>query len=125
MLLLLVAVYGGGHLLVVQMSLKKEVKPGSVDRVTFYRARFDLLKRDLPPDAIVGYLTDQPPSPGTDLRLTQYVLAPAIVRGTLKAEQVVGNFHDPQKAVLLLRKEGLAVIRDYGHGVFLLKGRPE
>jgi len=129
--LVIITLYGSVSLLQMVMGRRSEkqavAQGGDVDWTTMYESRFEPLRRDLPPDSVVGYLTDQPPDTGTgkDLRLTQYALAPIIVKATVKAELVVGNFHDLAGISEIVRREGLIVVRDYRNGVVLLRGKAE
>ncbi|KPJ52544.1 MAG: hypothetical protein AMS16_06275 [Planctomycetes bacterium DG_58] len=131
-LLLLVTLYGGCKVIVWGVKLGSG-RPGADDRITVYERRFEELKKDLPADAVVGYVSDktaeQPsggkPFTGSDVLLTQYALAPVIVSNAVKTDLVVGNFQDPRNIASLARKEGLVLVRDYGLGVALFKRKGE
>jgi len=51
--------------------------------------------------------------------LTQYTLAPLIVRNSPELPLVIGNFLDGPPAPGFLEKNGLAPLRDFGDGLIL------
>ena len=126
-LLLLLALYGSStpfrQVTQLRANRRAEGRDPAVDWIAEYEQRFETIKRDLPPDAVVGYVTDQPPDPAMDLRLAQYALAPVIVSRTGQTELVVGNFHDPAQMPGIVRQKGLVLVKDYGQGVALLRGK--
>ena len=123
-LVLLAALYAGG--MVVTAAARKKARRGDrPDGFTRYERRFDALRAELSPDSVVGYVTDQKLNPADHYLITQYALAPVIVRRTVKEDRVVGNFHDPTRMGEIARKEGLVLIRDYGNGVALFRGKGE
>jgi hypothetical protein len=90
-----------------------------------FKRRISVVKSQLPSDAIVGYISDLKADPSQrsllELRMTQYVLAPVIVEDNTTQYYVIGNFHGPvtdQTPEL----HGLAIIKDFGNGVLLLRG---
>ncbi len=131
-LLLLVTLYGGCTVIVWGVKLGSG-RSGADDRITVYEKRFQELKKDLPADAVVGYVSDRTaerasrakPFAGSDVLLTQYALAPVMVTNAIKTDRVVGNFQDPRNMASLARKEGLILVRDYGLGVALFKRKGE
>jgi len=123
-LVLLAAMYAAG--MVVAAAAARRARMGNrADRYTRYERRFEALRAELPPDSVVGYVTDQKPNPADHCLITQYALAPVIVKWTVKADLVVGNFHDRTRMGEIARKEGLVLIRDFGNGVALFRGRGE
>ena len=126
---LLIALYSGVTLLVTvneRRAQRKAARQGAaVDWATLYERRFARLRQDLPPDSVVGYVRGRGPGTGKDLRMTQYVLAPVIVRESLKEDLLVGDFHDPRAMPDVIRRENLVLVRDYGAGVALLRRKAE
>jgi hypothetical protein len=102
-----------------------ELGPGKTDWITFYDMRFVELRKVLPQGATVGYVTDQPLSPGQDYLLTQYALAPVVVKRGAAGQLVVGNFHDMRNAAEIARAGSLVPVRDFGLGVVLFKGKAD
>lgn len=103
------------------------------DDVTRYERRFQDLKKMLPSQGVVGYLTDDH-VPGQQTRredqtatrffLTQYALAPLIVVGTPDCSLVVGDFHEANFASTIAAHKNLKVLVNYSllgdRGVVLL-----
>ena len=91
--------------------------------VTAFEARFEPLRKVLPPRAVVGYASDNPANDSAALAefyLTQYTLAPSIVRASTDEPQVVGNFHNtPDQAKL--RARNLGAVHDFGNYVYLFR----
>ena len=57
--------------------------------------------------------------------LTQYTLAPLIVRNSPELPLVVGNFLDGPPAPGFLEKNGLVPLKDFGDGLILYEGTSE
>ncbi len=89
--------------------------------VAFFEARFDALRKTIKPHTVFGYYSDN----GNDATalaefyLTQYTLAPAIVRPSLDEPLVVVNFHNPTPDPKLLQAKNLTAIQNFGNGVLL------
>jgi hypothetical protein len=105
------------------------VKSTGVDEITAYEARYQELKHTLPPDSVVGYLSDPVPPdlPRSEGRtrfkrfvLTQYALAPVIVVRSTEPDLVVGNFESPAHADTASAFH-LTLVRDFGDGVMLFR----
>lgn len=76
------------------------------------------------PDAVYGYASDNQPNDPRALfeyHLTQYVLAPAIIRPTANLELVVVNYHTKDLDYRFLRANHLDPYHDYGNGVALCR----
>jgi len=101
--------------------------PAAGPDVIDYEMRFAKLRQELPLRGIVGYVSDS--SFVGDFFLTQYELAPRVVypRATLPPSVpdpiVIGNFNSPVAVPDVLSKNRLAITRNFGSGVLLL--RPE
>jgi hypothetical protein len=104
--------------------------PSGQDAVSLYDKRFDELRKDLPKDARIGYITDLPPqniltlanpSAIQALYMAQYSLAPVIVDIGAARTLVVGNFFIPRDLTYEISDHKLSLIKDYGNGVFLFR----
>jgi hypothetical protein len=102
------------------------------DPVTIHEARIAQLKGSLPPSGEVGYVTtvenDRIFAAEKAFRnveylaqyvLTQYTLAPLIVRNSPELPLVVGNFLDGPPDPGFLEKNGLVPLKDFGDGLIL------
>jgi hypothetical protein len=102
------------------------------DPVTIHEARIAQLKGSLPPSGEVGYVTtvenDRIFAAEKAFRnveylaqyaLTQYTLAPLIVRNSPELPLVVGNFLDGPPAPGFLERSGLVPLKDFGEGLIL------
>ena len=105
--------------------------PGK-DEITLYEKRLEELKKLLPLQSAVGYITDtevrfNPPYSPEDViqvknwLLTQYSLAPVIVAKDPNHGLVVGVFEDPKIDLDLFVNQGLRVVQNFGNGVVLFK----
>jgi hypothetical protein len=104
------------------------------DPVTLHEARIERLKPMLPPSGAFGYVTtvenDRIFAAEKGFRnveylaqyaLTQYTLAPLIVKNSPDLSLVVGNFLDGPPVPGFLEKHGLVPLRDLGDGLFLYR----
>ncbi|MBM4313387.1 MAG: hypothetical protein FJ122_05640 [Deltaproteobacteria bacterium] len=104
------------------------------DPVTIHEARIAQLKGSLPPSGEVGYVTtvenDRIFAAEKAFRnveylaqyaLTQYTLAPLIVRNSPELPLVVGNFLDGPPPPGFLERNGLVPLRDFGEGLILYR----
>ncbi len=92
--------------------------------VAAFENRFDDLRKLAQPPLVLGYLSDNPPNdPSTlaEFHLTQYTLAPAIVKPSADENLVIVNYHSKQLDMAELRPRHLAVVRDFGNGVALCR----
>lgn len=92
--------------------------------VASFEDRFSEFRKTLPSRAVLGYLSDNPandPSNQAEFNLTQYTLAPAIVRPTIDEPLVVVNYHSATPDQPALRARHLVPLRDFGHGVLLCR----
>ena len=104
------------------------------DPVTIHEERIAQLRGSLPASGEVGYVTTvenekifayerafQNVEYLAQYVLTQYTLAPLIVRNSPKLPLVVGNFLDGPPAPGFLDKNGLLPIKDFGDGLILYR----
>ena len=104
------------------------------DPVTIHEARIAQLKGSLPASGEVGYVTTVENEKIfayeramrnveylAQYALTQYTLAPLIVRNSPELPLVIGNFLDGPPAPGFLEKNGLVPIKDFGDGLILYR----
>jgi hypothetical protein len=94
------------------------------DWVTSNEHRFDELKKSLPPSGVVGYLSDLDlgGNEGSAAWYTaEYSLVPLRLSPECDCESVIGNFTDSSVAPVVAKSRGLAIVRDFGRGVVLLR----
>ena len=90
--------------------------------VAAFENRFAEFRKAVEPHTVYGYLSDTPPNDPSALaeyHLTQYTLAPVIVKPTVDENLVIVNYHSKQLDMKLLRANHLLPYRDYGNGVAL------
>ena len=94
--------------------------------VDAFESRFDQFRKTIQPHAEFGYVSDNPskdPSARAEFYLTQYTLAPAIVKNTADERLVIVNFHSTKLYPKLLTDNKLIQIQDFGNGVLLCRRR--
>jgi hypothetical protein len=92
--------------------------------VTAFENRFNDFPKTVLPHTVYGYLSDNPPNDPSALaefHLTQYTLAPAIVRPSVNENLVIVNYHSKQVDMRLLRANHLAPFREIGSGLELCR----
>lgn len=92
--------------------------------VDSFEDRFNDFRKTLTPHAVLGYLSDNPvndPSSQSEFNLTQYTLAPAIVKPSIDQQLVVMNYHANIPDPAALRAKHLVPIHNFGKGVLLLR----
>lgn len=92
--------------------------------VAAFEARFDDFRKANPPFGVYGYVSDNPPNDPSALaefQLTQYALAPAIIKPSANENLVIVNYHNKQLDMRLLRAYHLTPFRDFGNGVALTR----
>ena len=100
------------------------VSQNQVFGVAAFENRFNAFRKTVQPHSVYGYLSDNlpnDPSARPEFYLTQYTLAPAIVKPTSAERLVIVNFHDNKPDMKLLRANGLALVRNFGNGVVLCR----
>jgi hypothetical protein len=100
------------------------------DPVSLYEKRFDEIKKDLPAFGTIGYITDKyykniglDQKAATDYYLTRYALSPVLVTSSVTHPLVIGNFHDTSAGLKTATEAGIILIKDYGNGLMLFKGK--
>jgi hypothetical protein len=79
-------------------------------------------------NAVYGYLSDNPPNDPNSIseyHLTQYTLAPAIIKLSANYPLVIVNYHSKDLDMRFLRANQLDPYRDYGNGVALCRPRTQ
>jgi len=138
-LALLVLLTGYAVLHLLWQGIRSYPEIPETDSVTIHEARINQLEPFLPASGAVGYVTtvenDQIFAKERAFQnveylaqyvLTQYTLAPLIVRNSPDLPLVVGNFLDGPPAPGFPAKHGLAPLRDFGDGLVLYRreGKP-
>ena len=132
LLLILLTGYAVLSLLVQSIGIYTDLP--DKDPVTIHEARIAQLKGSLPASGVVGYVTTVENEQIfayekamknveylAQYALTQYTLAPLIVRNSPELPLVVGNFLDGPPAPGFLEKNGLVPIKDFGDGLILYR----
>jgi hypothetical protein len=94
-----------------------------VFRVAEFENRFSSFPKT-EPNTVFGYLSDSSPNDPTALfefHLTQYTLAPAIIKPSVNENLVVVNYHTKQLDFKLLHANHLDPVQDLGNGVALCR----
>jgi hypothetical protein len=94
--------------------------------VDAFESRFDQIRKTVQPHSVFGYVSDNPPtdpSARAEFYLTQYTLAPAMVKNTADEPLVIVNYHSAKLDEKLLANNKLLLIHDYGNGVLLCRRR--
>jgi len=86
-----------------------------------FEKRFDNLRKAMPRRVTLGYLSDNP-SENTQARaeffLTQYVLAPAIIKAGPDEHFIVANLHTSAEQAKL-KVKNLVKLQDYGNDIYI------
>jgi hypothetical protein len=93
--------------------------------VAAFEARFDNFPQTVQPHAVFGYVSDTrptDPSALAEFHLTQYTLAPAIVKPTTNENLVIVNYHGKQLDPKLLQANRLRPLQSIGNGLELCRG---
>lgn len=132
--ILVIVLTGYAVLGLLVQSVKDYADLPEKDPVSIHEARIAQLKGSLPPPGEVGYVTtvenDRIFAAEKAFRnveylaqyaLTQYTLAPLIVRNSPELPLVVGNFLDGPPPPGSLERNGLVPLKDFGEGLILYK----
>lgn len=95
--------------------------------VASFEDRFQDFRKAVQPFGVYGYLSDNPrndASAQAEFRLTQYTLAPAIIKPSPKENLVIVNYHSKQLDPKLLQANHLLPFQDFGNGVALCRRAP-
>lgn len=92
--------------------------------VEAFENRFTDFRKTVQPHTVYGYVSDNAPNDPSALaefHLTQYTLAPAIIKPTANESLVVVNYHNKQVDPKLLQTYHLTPVQDFGNGVALCR----
>jgi hypothetical protein len=92
--------------------------------VAAFENRFGEFRKTIQPHAVYGYVSDNAPndpSARPEFYLTQYTLAPAIVKPSANESQVIFNYHNNQPDAKVMQTNHLVAVRDFGNGVLLCR----
>jgi hypothetical protein len=95
--------------------------------VAGFENRFSDFRKLVRPHTVYGYVSDNPPNDPSALaefHLTQYTLAPAIIKPSPNENLVIVNYHSKQLDMKQLQANHLAPLQDFGNGVALCRRVP-
>lgn len=127
-LVLLLAAYSVVSLIVDQKAYYLNSVKFKGDPIGLYQERFRGVRERMPPRGTFGYFSDitDRSEDRSALFLTQYALAPLVLRESTDLPVVVGNFHRGLPSRAEIRQKGLYLLFDTGKGVVLFgKAAPE
>jgi hypothetical protein len=93
--------------------------------VASFENRFNDLRKTVQPHTVYGYVSDNPANDASALaefHLTQYTLAPAIIKPSPNENLVIVNYHSKDLDMKLLQKYHLQPLASFGNGVELCRG---
>jgi hypothetical protein len=93
-------------------------------RIADQATRLADFRTAVPPDAILGYLTDVPADNTLNASMffaAQYQLAPRLLQKDQSHDLVLGNFARPADFASLGQQHGLRIERDFGNGILLFR----
>jgi hypothetical protein len=83
--------------------------------------RFAPVREIVPPNALIGYVSDMATDP-TLMLTAQYALAPRLIVKNPTSNWVIGNFARPQDFEAFARAHGLTLVKEFPDGVVLFRG---
>jgi hypothetical protein len=89
-----------------------------------FDSRFEALHKSMPPRSVLGYVSDNPANDTqsqAEFYLTQYALAPAIIKATTEEHFVVANFHNNSPSAAMLKSKNLVLVQDFGNAVYIYR----
>ncbi len=109
----LLSFYSAAKLYVPQTGPRDDYRIGDL------RARFKVLDSAVPPNTLLGYVSDRPPDEITIFGL-EYAIAPRIlVKDNVPHRFVLGNFSQQVDYAEFGKTRGLKVVREFPRGVVL------
>jgi hypothetical protein len=114
----LVSLYGALQFYGEQRALNR-IQPDPYKLIDQER-RFAPIREIIPPDALVGYVSDLA-TDSTLLLTAQYALAPRLLVRNPSSAWVVGNFARPQNFEAFARARGLILVKEFPDGVILFR----
>jgi len=115
--------YYNPQILLNRLRVYGELPP---DPVTEYTARFDCLKADLSPLETIGFITNTPGEdfPTQNYLMTQYAIAPVLLKNASDANTVIGYFPGGADRDILYQDQ-LMIVKTCKQGVFLAKRKTQ
>ena len=119
-------------LMLLRSSLRSSRQHGTPDSIGSIETRFKDIKAVLPPDGVIGYISDRQIADDLDWhdprnseawresRRVQYSLSPVLLDLRSDHQIAVGNFRDSVGAREKLANSHFVIVRDFGDGVLLL-----
>ena len=92
--------------------------------VASFERRYDAFRPSVQPHSVYGYVSDNAPndpSARPEFYLTQYTLAPAIVKPGNDERLVIVNFHNSKIDDKLLKDNKLVQYQNFGNGIVLCR----
>jgi hypothetical protein len=89
-----------------------------------FDARFEALHKSMHPRSVLGYVSDNPANNAqsqAEFYLTQYALAPTLVKATTEEHFVVANLHTNSPNAAMLRAKNLVLVQDFGNDVYIYR----
>ena len=89
-----------------------------------FDSRFEALHKSMHPRSVLGYVSDNPANNAqsqAEFYLTQYALAPTLVKATTEEHFVVANFHTNSPNAAMLRAKNLVLVQDFGNDVYIYR----
>ncbi len=93
-----------------------------------FEARYNEFRKTVKPHTTLGYVSDNRADDAAtqaEYYLTQYTLAPAIVKSTPSEQLVVANFHNDKSVQAALQSaltsQRLVLVQEYGSGIALYR----
>jgi hypothetical protein len=92
--------------------------------VPAFEDRFSEFRKTVQPHSVYGYVSDNAPndpSAQAEFYLTQYTLAPAIIKPSADESLVILNYHSKDPDAKLLQTNHLRPVQSFGSGVLLCR----
>jgi hypothetical protein len=118
-LIILFSLASGVRFIKKEINFTNLIKP--IDAITLNEKRYEELKPYLLRRGIVGYMSDVHSI--KEYYLTQYTLAPVIVVKTKDYPLIIGNYQGTIAGPENFKNGDLFLLRDFGNGVSLLRGK--
>ena len=108
--------------------LHHPIRGGAEDSVERYIQRFAPAKDVLPSHGVLGFIAGYPPEqvrPSNEYKkrwyMAQYSLSPLIVLNSTQPEKIIGDVRNQEELERIKASGKLAIVRDFGKGVFLFR----
>jgi len=91
------------------------------DEITLFEKNIEPLKEFLIGVDIAGFVSDKKSL--TYFYYVQYSIAPIVLANGTERDLVVGYFHDHSKSDNIAQRERLLLVKNFGNGLFLFRGK--